>query len=77
MNILLTRTLPSSVLAKLEPLGHVDVFSGDGVDARYDELVARVAGKDAVVSMLTERIDKGVIDAGANLKIVANVAVGA
>jgi glyoxylate reductase len=42
----------------------------------YDELVARVAGKDAVVSMLTERIDKGVIDAGANLKIVANVAVG-
>ena len=75
MNILLTRTLPSSVLAKLDPLGDVDVFSGDGV-MPYDELVARVAGKDAVVSMLTERIDKGVIDAGANLKIVANVAVG-
>jgi glyoxylate reductase len=75
MNILLTRTLPSSVLAKLESLGTVDIFSGDGV-MPYDELVARVAGKDAVVSMLTERIDKAVLDAGSKLKIVANVAVG-
>jgi glyoxylate reductase len=75
MNILLTRTLPSSVLAKLEPLGTLDIYTGDGV-MPYDELIARVAGKDALVSMLTERIDKGVIDAGTALRVVANVAVG-
>jgi glyoxylate reductase len=75
MNILVTRTLPSSVLAKLEAIGTLDVFSGDGVIS-YDELRARIAGKDAVVCMLTERIDKGVIDAGSRLKAVANVAVG-
>ena len=75
MNILVTRSLPSSVLAKLEALGTLDVFTGDGVIA-YDDLRARVAGKDALVSMLTERIDKDVIDAGAQLKVIANVAVG-
>src|SRR5436305_4434641 len=75
MNILVTRTLPSSVLAKLEAVGRVEVYSGDGV-IPYEELKARVAGKDAVVCMLTEQIDKGVLDAGQQLKIVANVAVG-
>jgi glyoxylate reductase len=75
MNILVTRTLPSSVIAKLEPLGSVDVYPGDGV-IPYDELRTRIADKDAVVCMLTEQIDKGVLDAARQLKIVANVAVG-
>jgi len=42
----------------------------------HEELLARVADKDAVVCMLTDRIDKSVIDAAARLKIAANVAVG-
>jgi glyoxylate reductase len=75
MNILVTRTLPSSVLAKLDAMGTVEVFSGDGV-IPYEELRTRVHDKDAVVCMLTERIDKGVLDAAGRLKIVANVAVG-
>lgn len=39
-------------------------------------LRARVADKDALVSMFTDRVDAEVIDAAAALKIVANVAVG-
>jgi glyoxylate reductase len=42
----------------------------------HDELRSRIAGKCAVVTMLTEQIDKSVIDAATDLKIVANVAVG-
>jgi glyoxylate reductase len=42
----------------------------------HDELRGRIAGKRAVVTMLTEQIDKGVLDAANELKIVANVAVG-
>jgi glyoxylate reductase len=41
-----------------------------------DELRARIADKDAVVAMLTDQIDERVLDAGVNLKLVANVAVG-
>jgi glyoxylate reductase len=37
----------------------------------------RVAGKDALISLLTEKIDRELLDAaGPNLRIVANVAVG-
>ena len=74
-SILVTRKLPSSVIAKLESVGDVDLYAGDAA-MPYDELRARVAGKRAVVSMLTERIDKAVLDAGSELKVVANVAVG-
>jgi glyoxylate reductase len=75
MNILVTRKLPSSVIARLEAVGDVDIYSGDGAIPR-DELLSRIAGKDALVSMLTEQVDKALLDAADRLKIVANVAVG-
>ena len=42
----------------------------------HDELVARVAGKQAIVSMITDAVDRQVIEAGAALKVIANAAVG-
>ena len=42
----------------------------------HDELVARVAGKQAIVSMITDAIDRQVIEAGTALKVIANAAVG-
>jgi lactate dehydrogenase-like 2-hydroxyacid dehydrogenase len=74
-SILVTRTLPSSILAKLEAVGDVDVHSEAG-SLPADELAARVADKDALICMLTDRIDRRVIDAARQLKIAANVAVG-
>jgi glyoxylate reductase len=76
-SILLTGKIPSSVLAKLESIGEVDQFRKDGVDVMpHDELVARVAGKQALVSMITDAVDRAVIDAGTELTIIANAAVG-
>lgn len=75
MNIFVTRTLPASVIAKLELAGSVEVYSGDG-PITADELRSRVAGKHALVAMLTEQVDAGLLDAGKDLKVVANVAVG-
>ena len=74
-HILVTRRLPSSVLARLTEVGTVDLFEGTRA-ITPEELRARVAGKDAMVCMLTEQIDREVIDAGEQLKVVANVAVG-
>ena len=75
MNIFVTRTLPASVITKLESAGSVEVYSGDG-PITADELRARVVGKHALVTMLTEQVDAGLLDAGKDLKVVANVAVG-
>jgi glyoxylate reductase len=74
-SILVTRKLPSSILSKLDPVGAVELYSDDGA-MPHDELVERIADKDAVVSMLTDRIDRTVLDAADRLKVAANVAVG-
>lgn len=75
MNIFVTRKLPSSVIARLETAGQVEVFSGDAT-ITPEQLRAAVAGKHALVTMLTERVDEALLDAGKELKVVANVAVG-
>ena len=41
-----------------------------------EELCARVADKDALVVLLSDRVDARVIDAAPGLKVIANVAVG-
>lgn len=74
-SILVTRKLPSAVLAKLEAVGDVDLYSGEGAMPR-DALLDRIRGKQALVSMLTDQVDKQLIDAADKLTIVANVAVG-
>ena len=73
-SILVTYKLPSAATAPLEAVGTVDVYR-DGV-LTHDELVKRVKGRQAVVVAALDKIDKTVIDAGTDLKIVANVAVG-
>jgi len=74
-SVLVTRRLPSSVIAKLEASATVDLHRGEAAIDPTD-LRARVADKDALVSLLTDPIDKALIDAGPKLKVIANVAVG-
>jgi glyoxylate reductase len=73
--VLVTRRLPSSVLSRLEDACAVDLHAADAAIARAD-LLSRVRGKHALVCLLTDRVDRDVIDAGDSLRIVANVAVG-
>src|SRR5689334_18889693 len=73
-SILVTYKLPSAAMAPLEAVGDVEVYR-DGV-LTHEELVRRVKGRQAVVVAALDKIDKEVIDAGSDLKIVANVAVG-
>jgi glyoxylate reductase len=74
-SILVTRNLPSSVLDKLRDVGTVDLYTGDAAIPR-DELLARLADKQALVCLLTDAVDRSVIDAAPGLRIIANVAVG-
>jgi len=73
-SILVTYKLPSAAMAPLEAVGDVEVYR-DGV-LTHEELVGRVKGRQALVVAALDKINKDVIDAGTDLKIVANVAVG-
>jgi glyoxylate reductase len=75
-HVLVTRKLPSKVIGRLEENCAVDLYVGDKAISR-DELLRRVAGKHAIICLLTETIDASVLDAaGPQLVVVANVAVG-
>lgn len=75
MHIFVSHKLPSAVIAKLETVGQVEVFDGDAT-ITPEQLRAAVVGKHALVTMLTEKVDAALLDAGRDLKVVANVAVG-
>src|SRR3990167_6085701 len=62
-------------MARLEASCEVEQCEADGASARR-ELLACVAGKQALVSMVTDMVDRPVIEAGGTLRIIANVAVG-
>ncbi len=73
-SILVTYRLPSSAIEPLAAVGDVEVYR-DGVLSK-DELIRRVKGKQAIVVAALDKIDKDVVDAGSDLKVIANVAVG-
>ena len=74
--VVVTGKVPAGGLERLK--AEHDVTSWDSEDAiSRDELLAMVAGADAIVSLLTEKIDGELLDAaGPQLKSVSNVAVG-
>ncbi|KKQ42835.1 MAG: D-isomer specific 2-hydroxyacid dehydrogenase, NAD-binding protein, partial [Parcubacteria group bacterium GW2011_GWE2_37_8] len=75
--VFVTRQIPEEGINMLKVKGYeVVVFPEDRVMTR-DELKENVKGADAVLSLLTDKIDAEILDAaGAQLKIVANYAVG-
>ncbi len=72
---LVTRRIPASVLSVLEGRCDVDLHRGQEAMS-HDDIVERVRDKQALVCLLTDRVDREVLDAGAGLRIVANIAVG-
>jgi glyoxylate reductase len=75
--VLVTRRLPPGGLDPLTQDGQ-ELIEPDGDRAfTHDELVANAAEVDAIVCLLTDRIDAAVLSSGApRLKVVATVAVG-
>jgi glyoxylate reductase len=73
--VLLTRRIPSAVLSRLEAACDVEWHDGPS-PLGADELKRRVTGKRALICLLTDRVDGAVVDAGPDLEIVANIAVG-
>ncbi|MBI3420811.1 MAG: D-glycerate dehydrogenase [Candidatus Sungbacteria bacterium] len=79
MKIFITRAIPDQGIALLKEKGYeVAVSPHDRVLAKDELIVALQQGRyDAVLCLLTDKIDKEVFDAaGAQCKIFANYAVG-
>ena len=74
-SVLITRRVPSVVLDRFEPFCETDLYVGE-MPIEPGELLARVHGKQGLVCVLTDKIDRDVIDAESDLSVIANIAVG-
>jgi glyoxylate reductase len=75
--VVVTGRIPAEGVEMLRAAGH-DVWAWDEpTPIPRDQLLGAVAGADALVTLLTERVDGELLDAaGSQLRVVANVAVG-
>ncbi|MDQ6766666.1 MAG: D-glycerate dehydrogenase [Candidatus Eremiobacteraeota bacterium] len=74
-SVFVSREIPQSGLDLLRAHCDVTVWPHDRAPTR-DELIAQCQNKDALVCLLTEKVDAAVLTAAPTLKIVANIAVG-
>ena len=74
--VVVTGRIPAGGLARLKAEHDVVAWENETAISRV-ELLTMVAGADAIVSLLTEKVDAELLDAaGPQLKSVSNVAVG-
>jgi glyoxylate reductase len=74
--VLVARRLPQPVMDRLAQVAEVTLYEGEGAIPR-EQLLRDVAGKEAAITLLTDRVDDELLDAaGEQLVIVANYAVG-
>ncbi|MBC7128809.1 MAG: D-glycerate dehydrogenase [Thermoplasmatales archaeon] len=72
--IFITRRLPDEGMELLK--GHeIEIYEGDTPPSK-EEIIEGVRGKDALICLLTDKIDAEVMENGKNLKVIANYAVG-
>ncbi|MFN2159858.1 MAG: 2-hydroxyacid dehydrogenase [Anaerolineales bacterium] len=73
--VFVTRRLPEEVWAELAV--HVDAELWDyDTPPPYETILEKVVGKDGLLCLLTDRIDAGVMQAGSELKVISQIAVG-
>lgn len=77
MKIFISRKIPGEALNKLKDSGNEVIVSEFDRPLSPEEFIDRARGADAVLSLLSDKIDGEVVDAiGPNLKIISNYAVG-
>lgn len=77
MKIFVTTKVPGKALSKLATSGNEVNMALQGRPLTDQELLDGVAGVDAILSLLTDKIDGDVMDAaGPQLKVISNYAVG-
>ena len=74
--VFVARRIPDAGLDPIAAACELDVWEEELPPSR-DALLARVAGCDGILTLLTDRVDDALLDAaGPGLKVVSNYAVG-
>lgn len=74
--VYVTRRIPRAGLDVLRAAGHEVEVWGDELPPLPDELLRGIADADALLPLLTDRVDARLMDAAPRLRVIANHAVG-
>ena len=75
MKLLITSNIPKKIYDDLDK--HFEIrYHDSNVPLSKEEIIEMIKGQDALLCPLSDKIDKEVIDAGDNLKIIANYGAG-
>jgi len=75
-NVFITRQIPEEGVNVLKKFCQTVEVNPYDRSLTYDELLKEVKGRDAILTMLSDRIDARLINEAKNLKVIANYAVG-
>lgn len=75
-NVFITRQIPEEGITLLKNSCLTVEMNPYDRSLTYDELLQQVKGRDAILTMLSDRLDARLINDAKNLKVIANYAVG-
>ena len=75
MKLLITSNIPEKIYDQLDKNFDIS-YHDSNVPLSKEEIIEMIKGQDALLCPLSDKIDKEVIDAGDNLKIIANYGAG-
>ncbi len=75
MKAFVTRTLPSESIERLKAQCETEVWE-DGLPPPREVLLEKIKDVDALLCLLTDKIDSELIASSKNLKVISNMAVG-
>lgn len=74
--IFITRKLPHEAIESIKSQYQVKMWDSEDVPVPRERLLEEAKTADALLTMLSDKIDAAVLTAGSQLKVVANLAVG-
>ncbi|WP_392455172.1 2-hydroxyacid dehydrogenase [Chryseomicrobium aureum] len=74
--VLITRKLPEGIIKKISEVCTVELWDEEETPIPQEELAEKMINVDGVLCLLTENIDKKLIDGSPKLKVISNMAVG-
>jgi glyoxylate reductase len=75
MNILVTGNLPEDLLVPISQVHTLSVHRHDHPMA-YADIASAIGNKDGLLCMITDRVDRHLLDKAPRLKVIANFGVG-
>ncbi len=73
--VFISRRLPGDAVERLRASTEVEVWPREMPPA-YEELVRRVASADGLICLLTDRVDRALIEGAPRLRVISTMAVG-